>query len=164
VTFRRPLAAAAALAAPVAVAPAAPAAARAGHDRLEAAIVREVNEARADHGLRALRPSPRLARVAGRHSGDQLRRGALSHTSLSGASPALRVRTLTTARGVGETVAFLPGGAVRAARVVRLWLASPPHRAALLRPAYRRIGVGRVPGALSGRAGTVVTANLATAR
>ncbi len=163
-TFRRPLAAATVLAAPMVAVPVAPASPAQGHDRLEAAIVREINLTRAREGLRALRPSARLARVADHHSADQLQRGGISHTSLAGLSPALRVRRLTRARAVGETIAFLPGSAARAAHVVRLWLASPPHRAALLTPRYRRVGVGRRGGALGRTTGTVVTANFATAR
>jgi uncharacterized protein YkwD len=164
VTFRRPLAAASVLAAPVVCVPVAPATAAPAHDRLEAAIVREINVVRSREGLRALRPSRALARAAARHSGEQVRRGRISHTSLRGASPALRVRRLTRARAVGETIAYLPGTAARAAQVVRLWLGSPPHRAALLGPAYRRVGVGRVAGRMSTSTGTVVTANFATAR
>ncbi len=162
-TFRRPLAAVSLLAAP-AVVPVAPAVAAPAHDRLEAAVVREINVARSREGLRALRPSRALARAAARHSGEQVRRGRISHTSARGASPALRVRRLTRARGVGETIAYLPGTAARAAHVVRLWLASPPHRAALLGPAYRRVGVGRVTGRMRASTGTVVTANFAPAR
>ncbi len=163
-TFRRPLAAASLLAAPMAAAPVAPAVAAPAHDRLEAAVVREINVVRSREGLRSLRASGRLARVAARHSRDQLRRDAISHVSPGGASPALRVRRLTRAAGVGETIAFLPGGAAHAAHVVRLWLSSPPHRAALLAPAYRRVGIGREVGLLGRVAGSVVTANFATAR
>ncbi len=163
-TFRRPLAAATALAAPMVAVPAPPASAAKAHDRLEAAIVREINAVRSREGLRALCASRPLARVASRHSREQLRRGAISHTSLGGSSPALRVRGATRAQAVGETIAFLPGSAARAAQVVRLWLASPPHRAALLTPTYRRVGVGRGTGRLGASAGTVVTANFASAR
>jgi uncharacterized protein YkwD len=165
VTFRRPLAAAALAAAPLAALPAgAPAAVR-GHDRLEVAVVREINAVRAREGLRPLRLSGRLARVAERHSSDQLRRDRLTHTSGDGTSAATRVRRATRARGVGETVAFLPSPAgARAAAIVGLWLDSPAHRAALLTRGYRRIGVGRREGALGATAGTIVTANLATRR
>jgi len=44
---------------------------------------------------------------------------------------------------------------------VRLWLRSPGHRAQVLNPSFRIMGVGRVRGRLQGRLGVVVTADLA---
>jgi len=163
VTFRRPLAAATLLAAPMVAVPAAPATAARSHDRLEAAIVHEINVVRGQQGLRALRLSPRLARVADRHSGDQARAGRIAHTSTGGASAVRRLRGATRARAVGETLAFLPGAAA-ARDVVRLWLASPGHRAALLSRSYRRVGVAQRAAWVGGSAGTVVTANFAGLR
>ena len=164
-TFRRPLAAAALAAAPLALLPAGEAAAARGHDRAEVAVVRAINAVRARQGLSALRLSTRLARAADRHSVEQLVHGKLSHRSANGTSASTRVRRAARVGGVGETLAFLPAGtAAEAADVVRLWLGSPSHRAALLTPAYRRIGVSRREGALGPAAGTVVTANFATRR
>jgi uncharacterized protein YkwD len=45
---------------------------------------------------------------------------------------------------------------------VKMWLASPGHRANLLRPGYDRIGLGLGAGSFHGIAGaTVVTADFA---
>ena len=45
---------------------------------------------------------------------------------------------------------------------MREWLASPEHRANLLRPGYARIGIGLVRGSFLGNGGaTVVTADFA---
>lgn len=127
-----------------------------GHDRLERAIVREVNDVRANAGVRAVRASGALARAASRHSSTQLRRNSLSHSGLG-----QRVRRYTNARTVGETIAWTQGRA-RASRVVQMWMSSPSHRAQLLSSSYRRIGVGRRTGRLGGSRGTMITANLAS--
>lgn len=68
------------------------------------------------------------------------------------------------ARGprVGENLAWGTGAYARAEAIVRAWLTSPPHRANLLRPGFRRVGVGAVVGTFAGYGGaTVVTANFA---
>jgi uncharacterized protein YkwD len=45
-------------------------------------------------------------------------------------------------------------------RVVRMWLASAPHRAVLLTPGYRRVGIGVAVGPYMGNdRATVVTAD-----
>jgi hypothetical protein len=45
-----------------------------------------------------------------------------------------------------------------------MWLASPPHRAILLDPRFRRIGIARRWGRLGGAKQAVVTADLASRR
>ena len=147
------------LAAPAA-APAAPT-----HDPLERAVVRGINRERGKLGLRPLRASRPLARIASRHSADQLRHARLSHDAGDGTPFPVRLARVIRARRVGETVAWLagasPGGP---AGVVGLWLQSPPHRAQLLDPAFRRVGVGRRRGKLGALPGIVVTADFATRR
>jgi uncharacterized protein YkwD len=60
----------------------------------------------------------------------------------------------------GENLAW--GTGVTATWVVNRWLASPSHRAVLLRPGYRRVGVGYAFGTFAGRGGAaVVTADFA---
>jgi uncharacterized protein YkwD len=59
----------------------------------------------------------------------------------------------------GENLAW---GPVSASWVVGQWLASPEHRANLLRRGFRRVGVGALTGAFHGSAGAwVVTADFA---
>jgi uncharacterized protein YkwD len=50
----------------------------------------------------------------------------------------------------------MPRGRGLPSRVIRAWLSSPPHRAALLDPRFRRIGVGN----RSARGGVFITADL----
>ena len=135
----------------------------AGLDRAERKVVKLVNRLRARHGLKRLRSSGKLARAASDHTGDMLRGGFLSHASSDGTPMANRVRRYTGANWVGENVAAVarPKGSA-ARRVVRMWMASPGHRAVLLSPTGRRIGVGRARGTLGSMRGAVFTADLAS--
>jgi uncharacterized protein YkwD len=143
--------------------PARAAADRGGLDRTERKVIRIVNRIRARHGLRRLKTSRRLARAASQHTGDMIARNFLSHASSDGTGMAQRVRHYTGARWIGETIAVVSGRAT-ASRAVRLWMHSPPHRAVLLSPAGRRIGVGKRRGRLAGSRRAVFTADLASRR
>lgn len=148
------------LAVPIAAAPAVvpPSAEASRPDRLERAIAREVNNQRRASGVRALRSSTSLRRVARRHSSSQLRSGRISHDRFNR-------RMARFARGggaAGETVGFLSSGIRdRARTIVRLWMQSPSHRRQLLDGRYRHVGVGRRTGRLAGSRGVVVTADFA---
>ena len=130
------------------------------HDRVERSIIRHLNAIRARHGLRPLWTSRGLAAAADAQSANITRMRSLTHGSdMSG-----RVRRYVRARGVGETIAYLPAGArSQAARIVKMWMRSPSHRATLLSPGFRRVGVGRRRGFVGGTHAIVYTADLATA-
>ena len=130
-------------------------------DRTERKVIRLVNRIRGHHGLRRLKTSRRLARAASQHTGDMVARNFLSHASSDGTGMAQRVRRYTGARWVGETIAVVAGRGT-ASRTVRLWMHSPPHRAVLLSPAGRRIGVGKRRGRLGSARRAVFTADLAS--
>jgi uncharacterized protein YkwD len=136
----------------------------AGLDRVERKVVRLVNRIRAHHGLRKLRASRTLAHAASDHTGDMLRADYLSHDSRDGTPMATRVRRYTGARWVGENIAVTSRRRGVARRVVRMWMASPGHRAVLLSPKSRRIGVGRARGRLGGAAYSVFTVDFASSR
>lgn len=118
-----------------------------------------INQARKAHGLPPLRTARPLRLVALRHSGFLARRGLLQHSSADGSSFDRRIRRQISAMVVGETVARGPSPRW----VVRAWLHSPPHRALLLDPAFRIVGVGARPAHRSlGMVGTMfVTADFA---
>lgn len=153
-------------AAPVvpAVAAAAPRAGKGGQAALQRAVVRSVNSARARRRLPPVRFERRLARAASAHSADQLRHGRPSHQSGNGTSFDRRLRRYSSARRKGETIAWLPGQANSARKIVRMWLASPSHRRVLTDRGFRRIGVGTRSAVVGGRTTTAVTADFATAR
>ena len=126
--------------------------------RPEVSLLREVNRVRATYGVRTLRGDATLQRAARSHSASMLRTGVFTHGDF-----ALRMRRFGV-RGsyAGENLAWGVGDNASARAIVAEWLASPPHRANLLRPGFRRIGLGRLVGAFAGYTdAAVVTADFA---
>jgi uncharacterized protein YkwD len=123
----------------------------------ERAVIRAINRARSDHGLRRLRAGRRLARAADAHSRSMLRSNYFSHGAFSS-----RVRRYTRARHNGETIAS--SSRCSASRIVSMWLNSPSHRAVLLSGSFRRVGIGRRRGSLGYGRTCVVTADFASRR
>ncbi len=124
----------------------------------EQAIVRVVNIQRRAHGLRTLRTARGLVHLARSHSVDQMRHYRLGHDSSDGTSFGRRLARVGRFRVAGEVVAWASrGGRASAFSIVLMWMRSPRHRAELLDPRFRTLGVGRARG---GR-GTWVTADLA---
>jgi uncharacterized protein YkwD len=132
-------------------------------DRAERKVVRIINRIRARSGLRRLKTSRSLARAASQHTSDMLRRDFLSHASSDGTGMAQRVRHYTGARWIGESIAAVAGRGT-AGRAVRMWMNSPPHRAVLLSPDGRRIGVGKRRGRIGTARLAVFTVDLASGR
>jgi uncharacterized protein YkwD len=122
----------------------------------ESSLLRTINAVRTGYGLAPLRLDVRLLRAARGHSADMMNRQYFAHGSVAG-------RVLAQgARGpvFGEDLAW--GTDVTANWVVSRWLASPPHRANLLRRGFRRVGVGISFGTFAGYGGAaVVTADFA---
>ena len=79
-----------------------------------------------------------------------------THTFSHGAFAARIRRAGVRARRVGENLAWGVGAYAEAHAIVNVWLQSPEHRANLLRPGYRTVGVGERTGSFSGYAGAVV--------
>jgi uncharacterized protein YkwD len=110
----------------------------------ERRLLAAVNAARAAHGRAPLRASAGLAGAARARSATLGRRGALT-TSPDGAPFWTRLVAAgqPPGRAAGENLARLggcdPAGAELA---VRLWLASPAHRANLLSARFRAMGAG----------------------
>lgn len=124
----------------------------------ESSLLSAVNRTRAAHDLRPLAVDWRLVRVARSHSSTLLRRDVFTHGDF-----ATRIRR-SGARGplFGENLAWGTGSLAAATSVVRSWLQSPGHRRNLLRPGFRRIGLGTATGRFAGHSGaTVVTADFA---
>ena len=136
--------------------------------QLGSALVAQVNALRVAHGLVPLRVSPFLRGAANAHSTQMARLGYFSHDSANGGSFSSRIATYYPARGyrswtVGENLLWASPD-VGAARALKLWLASPPHRANLLNPRWREIGLvavhaPRAPGVYGNGPTTIVTAD-----
>jgi uncharacterized protein YkwD len=122
----------------------------------EASLVQTINGIRKSHRLAPLRVDIRLVRAARGHSASMMRRQFFAHGSVSARALAQGARGPI----FGENLAW--GTGVTATWVVNQWLASPSHRAVLLRPGFRRVGVGYAFGTFAGRGGAaVVTADFA---
>ena len=134
------------------------------YDSTERSVVAQVNAIRAQHGLRTLRRSTGLSRAADKKAREVVRTDSLSHTSPNGASMQSRVRRYVKARAVGETLGVVPRNGPQAARVVGAWMSSPSHRAALLSPSFRRVGIGRRKGSIGSGRVAVFALDLASAR
>jgi uncharacterized protein YkwD len=118
---------------------------------LEAQMLALVNQARSEHGLRALSADPEAAEVARAHSRDMLARGYFSHVSPQGHTPFERLqRAGVRYRAAGENLALAPAVTVAHDGLMN----SPGHRANLLNPRFGRVGIGIVDG---GRHGLMVT-------
>jgi uncharacterized protein YkwD len=136
--------------------------------QLQSALLAQINTFRAAHGLSRLTINDSLTGAAGGHSSQMARLGYFSHNSANGQSFSQRLAQVYTSRGfrswtVGENLVW-GGPDIGAAAAFRAWLASAPHRANLLNPRWREIGLGAVhstsaPGVYGGRAATIVTAD-----
>ena len=114
-----------------------------------------VNAAREAYHLRPLRLDWNLERAARAHTRSMLRGNYFSHGDFAGRMLAFHLRGF-----LGENLAWGAGGYGDPAAIVRMWLASPPHRANLLRPGFRRLGIGVAEGSFEGIPGvTLVTAD-----
>ncbi len=130
----------------------------AGLSRAEQLLVRELNQVRAAHGLPPLREDPHLQRAARAHSREMLATGVFRHGAFGTRLVEFDVRS----RIAGENLAWGTGSLGAPAHIVAAWLASPEHRANLLRPTFTRIGIGDLVGAFLGcRSAHVVTADFA---
>jgi len=121
-------------------------------------MLQAMNSAREAHGLAPLRIDGRLQRAACGHSRAMLRTDTFSH----GAFAARIRRAGVRARRVGENLAWGVGALAEAHAIVNTWLASPEHRANLLRAGYRTVGVGIRVGSFGGYAdASVITTDFA---
>lgn len=105
-----------------------------------------VNAERRAAGLRPLRAAGRLSRVARSHSRFLSRVQRLQHESADGSSFYVRLRRAMPLRTAGEDIAYGPS----ARWIVAAWMASPAHRACILAPGFRLLGVGVVAGRAGG--------------
>lgn len=118
----------------------------------EEALLDALNRARTARGLQPLHLDPALVGAARDGCLTMLRANTLTHG-------AFRARLATHgARGpaFGENLAWSARSHAGARVTVRRWLASPGHRANLLRPGFRRVGIGVAQGTFAGHRGAVV--------
>jgi uncharacterized protein YkwD len=110
---------------------------------VRAATLCLINAQRAHHGAAPLTENPRLQRAAELHSLDMARRDFFEHQNPDGVQPAARILH----QGyppilVGENLGWGEMSKGTPANMVALWMKSPGHRANMLEPRYREIGIG----------------------
>jgi len=135
-----------------------PGTALAGLTRSETALLREMNRVRAQHGLERLQFDTRLEAAARSHTQRMLKLNVFTHGAFGSRMLAFNVRGSL----AGENLAWGNGIRGTARAIIAEWLASPEHRANLLRPVFTRVGVGELIGFFQGAIGArVVTADFA---
>jgi uncharacterized protein YkwD len=110
--------------------------------------------------------SPSLGAAARQHSRDMLAKGYFAHNSSDGQPFWKRIKSFYSEPrygywSVGENL-FWTTGSASVDGSVKAWMASPEHRANILDPAWRQIGIATVsspnaPGAFGHLGATVIT-------
>jgi uncharacterized protein YkwD len=118
-------------------------------DAAASALVCDVNEIRAGRGLRPLRWDGRLAAAAGSLATDMAQHHFLSHVASDGSDLSARIA----ASGYGqsairENIAWGSGGFATPLATAGAWMDSDEHRANVLDPSLRDVGIGVAAGAL----------------
>ncbi len=135
---------------------------------LQAGVVQQLNAVRADYGLPALHLNALLAAAAVQHSSEMGIDGYFDHSSANGAAFYTRIAHWYSSIGfarwsVGENLLWYSPD-IGALTAVEIWMHSPVHRANILDPRWREVGIGAVHfdsanGAYGGRPVTIVTAD-----
>jgi len=123
-----------------------------------------VNRERAAHGLSLLTESRALDQAATHYSTQMVSDGYFSDTSPTGSTLRERIaesgylgrKGRSRSAGVldlAENLATASGELATPANIVSAWMASPPHRANLLRPVYEGSGIGVALGMPASSAG-----------
>jgi uncharacterized protein YkwD len=132
--------------------------------KARAATLCLLNEQRAAAGLGRLRAHRMLQSAAQRYAGQMVKGRFFSHVSPTGSTLEQRIRQGTRYLAgalryeIGENIAWGQGTLGHPRAIVAAWMASPGHRANILRPSFRAIGIGIFPGSpIPGGPGDAVT-------
>ncbi len=102
------------------------------------------NALRASRGLPPVAASATLSRVAAAHACDMARRGRMTHIGTSTTGPAQRVKAVGYRPMV--TAENIAAGPFSRTRVLHEWNVSQGHRANILIPQMREVGIGSAIG------------------
>ena len=106
-----------------------------------------INEVRAKAGLRSLATLRILRRIAAGHSRDMVDRHYFDHTEPSGATLASRLRSVGWNGPAGENIGYGTFFFASPRSMMWLWMHSSGHRANILDPDWRYVGVAIALGA-----------------
>lgn len=111
-------------------------------DPTRAHLISLINQARAAAGLEPVAPAPELMSAAQNHSQDMALSGLVSHVGSDGRAPQQRMHDVGYMwQRCGENIAV---GQTTPEEAMQFWMNSPPHRANILDPGMREVGVGYV--------------------
>jgi uncharacterized protein YkwD len=141
--------------------------------QLETSLLFDINTFRARHRFARLSLSPALTAAARAHSRQMAQDGYFSHASPDGSAFWKRLQRFYPTWSysywsVGENLLW-QAAAIDGSSALRLWLASPEHRANLMNPSWREIGisalqVAHAPGVYRGLDVTIVTTDFGVRR
>jgi uncharacterized protein YkwD len=129
--------------------------------KVRAAVLCLHNQARAADGLHKLKANKKLRKAARGHSAFMVRASRFEHGDLGSRIRRAGYRGWT----YGENIAWGTGHLATAGEIHRAWMNSPGHRANILRPQFREIGIGIALGAAgAGPDGATYTADFGARR
>ena len=142
------------------------AARRAALTSLETGVLSQLNEIRANHGLQPVKISARLTAAAAQHTTEMGTTGYFAHSSHDGTAFWKRIGHWYASGGygywsVGENLLW-SSPELHATSALQLWMHSPEHRANILKPRWREIGIAAAhfavaPGTYKGLEVTIIT-------
>ena len=100
-----------------------------------------INEVRRVAGLHRLETVRELRRIAAAHSRDMVLRRYFAHTEPPRRTLAARLRSIDWSGAAGENIAWGTTYYATPRAIVWAWMRSPGHRANILFPGYRSVGV-----------------------
>jgi uncharacterized protein YkwD len=122
-------------------------------EQAEQAVICLINKARRQDGVRRLTRDPRLESAARGHSAAMDSGNFFAHGSTLERIKATGYLGGASSWMVGENIAWGSGGQGSPKATVARWMASPPHRSAILSRQFRNIGVGVAIGSPLGAGG-----------
>jgi uncharacterized protein YkwD len=140
---------------------------------LESGVLTDLNRIRVQHGLQPVKISARLTASAAQHSKEMGADGYFEHNSHDGTAFWKRIGRWYGSNGysywsVGENLLW-SSPQVDPAGAMQLWMNSPEHRANILSPRWREIGISAVhfasaPGTFKGLEVTIITTDFGIRR
>ncbi len=140
---------------------------------LDQGVLQQLNAIRKLHGLVPLKLDPSLNASAAQHSNEMGADGYFEHNSADGTLFWKRIQQFYPAVGysywsVGENLLW-SAPSVDPTQAMRMWMNSPEHRANILDPRWRQIGISAVhldaaPGTYQGLGVTIITTDFGVRR
>ena len=140
---------------------------------LQSGVLSKLNQIRRSHGLVPVKLNRALSAAAAQHTVEMLAAGYFQHESVDGSAFWKRIQRFYPSAhyrswSVGENLLW-EGEPLDANAALALWMASPEHRANILTPGWREIGIAAIyktnaPGVFAGYSPTVIATDFGARR